>query len=128
MLPLRKFSIMASKRNLQVAEVIKRNMGMVFFQEGSYIYGDALVTVTNVKVTPDMGQSNIYLSIYNTENKTAVLQLVEQQTHKLRQALAHRIKRHVRRIPTIHFYIDETLDEMYKLNALFDNLNPSEEE
>ncbi len=116
---------MASKRNLQVAELIKRNMGTVFFNEGSYIYGDVLVTVTNVKLTPDMGQANVYLSIYNTENKEGVLKLVEQQTHKLRQQLANRIKKHVRRIPVIHFYMDETLDEMYKLNTLFDKINSS---
>ncbi|GLR19229.1 hypothetical protein GCM10007940_38450 [Portibacter lacus] len=102
-------------------------MGMVFFEEGSYIYNDALVTVTNVKLTPDMGQSNIYLSVYNTEDKNAVLELVQQHTHRLRQQLAHRIKRHVRRIPTVHFYIDETLDEMYRLNALFDGLKNEEE-
>ena len=119
---------MASKRNLQVAEIIKRNFGTVLYQEGSYIYGDALVTVTNVKLTPDQGQANIYLSIYNTKNKEAVLNLVQKQTHKLRQSLAYRIKKHVRRIPTIHFYIDEMLDEMYKLNTLFDNLGKSEEE
>ncbi len=119
---------MATKRNLQVAEVIKRNMGMVFFQEGSYIYGEALVTVTSVKVTPDMSQAKIYLSIYNTEDKNAVLALIEHQLHRLRQMLAHRIKKHVRRIPTIHFFIDDTLDEMYKLNELFDNINKSSEE
>lgn len=119
---------MASKRNLQVAEVIKRNMGMVFYQEGSYIYGEALVTVTAVKVTPDMGQAKIYLSIYNTEDKNAILTLVEHHTHRLRQILANRIKRHVRRIPTIQFFIDETLDEMYKLNELFDNLNQGKRE
>ncbi|WP_235296729.1 30S ribosome-binding factor RbfA [Portibacter marinus] len=117
---------MASKRNLQVAEIIKRNMGMVFFQEGPYIYGDALVTVTNVQVTPDMSQSKIYLSIYNTDDKNAVVEMVQQHTHRLRQLLAHRIKKHVRRIPTIHFFIDETLDEMYRLNALFDNIHEEE--
>lgn len=119
---------MASKRNLQVAETIKRNMGMVFFQEGPYIYGDALVTVTTVKLTPDMGQAKIYLSVYNTENKQAVIEMIEHHVHKLRQMLAHRIKRHVRRIPTIQFFIDETLDEMYRLNKLFDNISKSENE
>lgn len=117
---------MASKRNLQVAETIKRNMGMVFFQEGSYIYEDALVTVTNVVLTPDMSEAKIYVSIYNTEDKNGVLQLIEQHLHRLRQQLAHRIRRQVRRIPVIHFYNDDTLDEMYKLNALFDTLQEEE--
>lgn len=117
---------MASKRNLQAAELIKRNMGMVFFQEGSYIYGDALVTVTNVILTPDMGESKIYLSVYNVDDKQAVVDTISHHTHKLRQSLAQRIRKHVRRIPTIQFFIDETLDEMYRLNALFDGLKEEE--
>jgi len=117
---------MATKRNLQAAEVIKRNMGMVFFQEGGYIYGDALVTVTNVILTPDMGEAKIYLSVYNIEDKQAVVDTISNHTHKLRQSLAYRIKKHVRRIPTIQFFIDETLDEMYRLNALFDGLSQEE--
>ena len=119
---------MATKRNLQVAEIVKRNMSMVLFQEGSYIDGDALVTVTNVKVTPDMGQAKIYLSIYNTDDKDEVLDQIKKNTHKLRQALAHRIRKHVRRIPVIYFYMDDLLDEMYRLNSLFDNINKEEEE
>ena len=118
---------MASKRNLQVAEIIKRNMGMVFFQEGTYIYGEALVTVTSVVLTPDQGEAKIYLSVYNTKDKQVVVDVISNHMHRLRQQLAHRIKKHVRRIPTIQFFIDETLDEMYRLNALFDGLKPEEE-
>ncbi len=56
-----------SKRQLQVAETIKRNFGIVLQQEGSYIYGsEVLVTVTSVKLTPDFSQAKIYLSVYNT--------------------------------------------------------------
>ena len=115
---------MESKRQLQVAEIIKRNMGYVLQQEGSYIYGDEiLVTVTSVKVSPDLSQSKIYLSVYNTEGKQSVLLLIEQHQHQLKQALVQRIKKHVRRIPSLSYYLDETLDEMYRLNQLFNKLN-----
>lgn len=96
---------------------------MVLQQEGSYLYGpEPLVTVTSVKVTPDFGLAKIYLSIYNTENKQAVILQMEEEQVRLRQSLAHRIRKHVRRIPEIAFYIDDTLDEMYRVNALFDRL------
>ena len=112
-----------SKRQKQVAEVIRRNFGLVLIQEGHNIYNDALVTVTNVKVSPDFGLAKIYLSIYNTENKQEVIQLMNQQLPLLRNELARRIRRHVRKIPMIDIYEDETLDEMYRLNALFDRIN-----
>jgi ribosome-binding factor A len=114
---------MASKRQEQVAELIKRNFGVVLQQEGSYIYGDAFVTVTQVQVTPDLSQAKLYISVFNAENKQVVLQLMERELRKLKQALAFRIKKHVRRIPEIAIYLDDTLDEMYKLNEIFDNLD-----
>jgi len=114
---------MASKRQEQVAELIKRNFGVVLQQEGSYIYGDAFVTVTQVQVTPDLSQAKLYVSVFNAEDKDAVLTMMERETRKLKQSLAYRIKKHVRRIPDISIYLDDTLDEMYKLNDIFDNLD-----
>ena len=56
---------MESKRQKQVAELIKRNFGTLLQQEGAYIYGsEALVTVTSVKMSPDMSLAKIYLSVY----------------------------------------------------------------
>lgn len=114
---------MESKRQLQVAEVIRRNFGIVLQQEGSYIYGtEPLVTVTSVKITPDFSMSKIYLSVYNVEDKQTVILEMRESNYKLRQSLAYRIKKHVRRIPEIEFFLDDTLDEMYRLNQLFDRL------
>ena len=64
---------METKRQMQAAELVKRNFSLVLQQEGSYIYGvEPLVTVTGVKMSPDLGQAKIYLSVFNTENKQAV--------------------------------------------------------
>jgi len=106
-----------------VAEMIKRHFGIVLQQEGGYIYGaEPFVTVTTVKMTPDMGIARIYLSVYNIENKQAVILQMEDQYHRLKQSLAHRIRNHIRRIPELEFYLDDTLDEMYRLNSLFNKL------
>ncbi len=114
---------MESKRQLQVGELIKRNFGTVLQQKGSYIYGQAFVTVTNVRMTPDFGLAKIYVSVYNVEDKESVVKLLNDHVHPLKSALVQRIRKHVRRIPNIHFYMDETLDEMFELNQLFDRLH-----
>ena len=114
----------ASKRQLQVAELIRRNFSLVLQQEGSYIYGSkALVTVTNVIVSPDHSTSKIYLSVYNTENKQAVILQLEEEYHRLKQELAQRTRKQLRRLPDFSLFLDDTLDEMYKLNHLFDRLH-----
>jgi ribosome-binding factor A len=115
---------METKRQRQVAETIKRQFSQVLQDEGSYIYGnEPLVTVTQVKMTPDFGLAKIYLSVYNTEYKQGVIQELEEQIVRLRQILGGRVRKHMRRIPDIAFYLDDTLDEMYRLNQLFDKLH-----
>ncbi len=118
---------MESIRQKQVGELIRRNVSIILREEGSYIYGDALVTVTNVIVSPDMSQAKVYVSVYNTEEKQAVVLMIDEQITRLRQALAYRIKKHVRRIPEIFFYLDDTLDEMFRLNNLFDKLEKDDQ-
>lgn len=118
---------MESIRQKQVGEIIRRNISVILRDEGSYIYGNALVTATNVVVSPDMGQAKIYLSVYNTEEKQAVILMIEDQITRIRQGLAHRIKKHVRRIPEISFYLDDTLDEMFRLNSLFNKLEDEDQ-
>lgn len=119
---------MESKRQLQVAETIKRNFGQVLQSEGAYIYGtEPFVTVTSVKMSPDMSIAKIYLSVYNIEDKQNVILQMEEDYLRLRGALAHRIKRHVRRIPEVQFYLDDTLDEMWRLNQLFDKIEDEDE-
>ena len=112
---------MESKRQRQTGETIRRHFGVVLQQEGSYIYGvGPFVTVTKVFVTPDISQAKIYLSVFNVEDKQAVIDKVTESTHSLKKSLVHRIRKHVRRMPEIAFYNDETLDEMYKVNDLLD--------
>ena len=120
---------METKKQKQVGEIVRRHFGSVLFQEGSYIYGNALVTVTTVKMSPDLGIAKIYLSIYNTDNKQEVMLMLQENLVRLRQGLAQRIKKQVRRIPRISFFIDDTVDEMYRVENLLNNIEiPDEEE
>jgi len=114
---------METKRQKQTAEVIRGHLGNVMMMEGSYIFGVALVTITAVKVTPDMSESKIYLSVYNAKDKDQVLDAIRKNTTILKRNLASRIRKHVRRIPKIHFYLDETLDEVSRLDKLIAGLN-----
>ncbi len=113
---------METKRQRQVAELVRRNFGPILQQQGSYIYGDAFVTVTHAKLTPDMGMAKIYLSVYNTENKQAVILNLQEHLPLLKSELSRRIRKHVRRIPSIEIYLDDTLDEIDRVDRLFDNL------
>ena len=118
-----------TKRMLQVGEMIRRNFGTVLQQEGSYIYGtEPFVTVTNVKMSPDLGIAKVYISIYNIDDKYNVILSMESEMERLRSSLYHRIRKQMRRMPLLQFYQDDTLDEMAKLNEVFDKINGSKDE
>lgn len=119
---------METKRQRQVAELVKRNFSIVLQEQGVYIYGSQpLVTVTEVKMSSDMGLAKIYLSVWNTDNKQAVLLQLEEEYPRLRSALGTRLRRHVRRIPNIALYEDETIDEMYRVESLFERLHEEDQ-
>ncbi len=114
---------MESKRQKQIGELIKRNFSLFLQDEGRYIYGNTvLVTVTDVKITPDFANAKIYLSIYNTENKQEPILEMRESYPRIKQVMASRLKSHMRRIPEFDFFIDETIDEMYRVQALFERL------
>lgn len=112
-----------SKRQRQVAELMKRNISLVLQEEGAYIYGrEVLVTVTSTKMTPDLALAKIYISVFNTEDKQSILLMLEAEKTRLRQIVAKRIRMQVRIIPNIEFFADDTLDEMYRVDAMFHKL------
>ena len=96
---------------------------MVLQQEGSYVYGtEPLVTVMDVQVSPDLSVGKVYLSIWNTENKQAVLLQMEEEHQRLKNSLAQRVRKQLRRLPELAYFIDDTLDEMQKVDGMFDDL------
>ncbi len=119
---------MASIRQQQVASVIQREFSVVLQQEGTYVYGiEPLVTVTNVIVTPDLSEARIYLSIFNVLDKQTVLLELQEHIQRLRQLLASRIRKRVRRVPRIALFYDDTLDEMERIDAIFKKIKEDKE-
>ncbi len=115
---------MYSKTQLQTAELIKRNFSDVLRDQGVYIYGtEPLVTITEVIMSPDLGHAKLYLSVYNTDEKDTVIFEINQSLSELRKEMSKKIRNRVRRIPELDVYLDETLDQVDKLDQIFDKIN-----
>ena len=127
---------METKRQAQVAELIKRNFSLVLQQDGINIYGnEVLVTVTNVKMSPDLSLARIYISVFGTENKQEPILLLREELVRLRQALAHRVRKLMKSVPEITLFLDDTIDEMYRIDGMMQRLetdgqmgNPDEDD
>lgn len=115
---------MESIRQKQIGELIRRYFGMILTEEGSNIYGRGkLVTVTAVKMTPDLLVAKIYISVYGTEYKQEVILELEDNLSRLRQALASKAGKQMRRMPELEFFLDDTVDEMYRVDELLNRVN-----
>ena len=113
---------MESKRQKQISELIRRQFSSVLMEEGTYIFDKAMVTVIRVTISPDLLNARVYLSIFNTENKPAVLLAMEENAMRLRHALANKVGKQLRRMPDLHFFLDESLDEFFKMDQLLKKL------
>ncbi|MBL7816390.1 MAG: ribosome-binding factor A [Saprospiraceae bacterium] len=114
---------MESKRQKQVAELIRRNFSYVMQEEAPNICGyGVMITVAHVRMSPDLNLARIYLSVFGTENKQEPILMLQEELVSLRSKLAQRIKKQVRNIPDVHIYLDDTVDEMYRVDALLKQL------
>ena len=124
---------METKRQKQINELLRRQFSMVLIDEGTYIYDRAMVTVTRCVVSPDLQSAKVYLSVFNTENKMEVMAAMDENIHQLRHALASKVGKQLRKIPELKFFLDETLDEFFRMDQILnklraDNQMGSEEE
>lgn len=112
------------KRQKQVGGLIQEEINAVFQRMGlSFIHG-TMVSVSSVKVTPDLLEARIYLSIFKTgnpeeQNSKAVIDKIEDRHWEIKKELASRIKNQLRRIPELKFFLDDTLDHVFKMEELF---------
>lgn len=121
---------MESKRQQKFARLIQKDLADIFQREVKDIFKTHFVTITHVKVTPDLGIAYVYLSILAASDKQAVVDIAEDNNKMIRQVLARKIKNQVRAIPELRFFLDDTSDYVQKMDELFDNLDipPSNEE
>jgi len=115
------------KRQRQVAGVIQEEMNDIFRRLGlNMIYG-GMVSISSVKVTPDLLEARIYLSLYKIEDTKAAMKKIEDRSREIKKELAERVKHQLRRIPVVHYFQDDTLDHAFKMDELLKQISIDEE-
>jgi len=108
-----------SKRQKQVARLIQEEMSAILLKEGLNMVQGGMVSVSNVKVTPDLLEARIYLSFFKIDNPQALLEIFKEKTGELRGILGNKLRHQLRRIPQLQFIIDDTLDHVFRMEELF---------
>ncbi len=109
----------------KVSSLIKEELSLIFLhrvQDPKL----SIITITNVKMSPDLRHSKIYLSVYDKEKRTQVLERVNEIKGLIRSQLAGKIQ--IRFVPELHFFIDDTLDYVEKMEGLFKKIHENDNE
>lgn len=107
------------KRQKQVAAVLQDELNEIFRRLNLTMIDGGMVSIASVKVTPDLLEARIYLSFFQVPQIEAAMKKIDAKSWEIKKELSDRIKHHVRRIPVLHFYLDDTLDYVFKMEQVF---------
>ncbi len=109
---------MDSIRQNKVNSLLQQEMAEVMQGHNRQLLPGGLITVTAVRISPDLGLAKVYLSLFPVKDKQTVLQHVRDMGHRLRGELGHRVGKQLRIIPELNFYIDDSLDRTEEIENL----------
>ncbi|HSZ26429.1 MAG TPA: ribosome-binding factor A [Cytophagaceae bacterium] len=113
---------MESTRQQKYGKLIQKELSDIFLHDTKGLFGKAFITVTTVRVTPDLGIAKVYISFMMVEDKKAMLDMIILQTKPIRKMLGNKINKQVRVIPALLFYLDDSTDYANKMNEIFSKI------
>ena len=116
------------KRQRQVAGALQEELNDIFRRLGLGMIDGGMVSISSVKVTPDLLEARIYLSLFQVKDAKGVMKNIESRAWEIKKELADRVKHQLRRIPVLHFYHDDTLDYVFKMEEIFKEINKNKKE
>jgi ribosome-binding factor A len=109
---------MESLRQQKVNKLLAKELAEIFRSEARSLFGGGFITVTTVRVSPDLSSAKVYLSIMATKDRQAIFKLVESQNKVIRKQLGLIVGKQLRIVPELMFFIDDSLDYAMKIEEL----------
>lgn len=107
-----------STRQLKVAREIQKDLAEILRSKGMAAFQGAMVTVSEVRVSPDLALAKAYVSIFPSEKSAAVMGILNDNIRTYRGELGNLVRKQLRIVPEIAFYLDATLDYAEHLEEL----------
>lgn len=106
------------KRQRQIAGLLNEEMNQIFQRLGLTMLQGGMVSISDVKVTPDLLEARFYLSFFQVKDVPAALKRIEEKQHEIKKELAGRVRHQLRNIPVLKFFVDDTLDHVFRMEEL----------
>ena len=107
-----------STRQQKVARQVQKDLAEIIRARGMAAYDGAMITVSGVKITPDLALAKVYVSIFPSSKAEAVMHQLEDETPYLRGELGRRVAKQLRIVPELNFYLDDSLDYVEHIDEL----------
>ncbi|MCX6315682.1 MAG: 30S ribosome-binding factor RbfA [Bacteroidetes bacterium] len=107
------------KRQKQIAGLLNEEVNGIFQRLGLSMIDGGMVSISSVKVTPDLLEARFYLSLFQVKDTDAAIKKIEDRHHDIKKELAARVRHQLRSIPVLKFFKDDTLDHVFKMEELF---------
>ena len=99
-----------STRQLKVARQLQRDLAEIIRSRGMAAFGGAMLTVSEVRISPDLSIAKVYVSIFPSEKQKEVMETLEQEKKSIRGELGRQVAKQLRVVPELDFYLDTSLD------------------
>lgn len=113
---------MESKRQQKVGRQIQKDLGEIFQKDMQHLTNGSFVTITAVRVSPDLSIARAYISVLPENKKTLLLDSIIENTRSIRAKLGERVRHQLRIVPHLQFYLDDTAEYAAKMDLLFSDL------
>lgn len=117
-----------SKRQQKISRLIQRELGDIFQKDTKGYFGDALISVTQVRISPDLSMARVYLSLMMVQDKDSFIEDLEERKGLVRRILGQRIGKNVRIVPDLHFYLDDSAEYADHIEKILKDLHIPPEE
>lgn len=111
------------KRQKQIAGLLNEEMNTIFQKLGLSMIDGGMVSISSVKVTPDLLEARFYLSFFQVKDVKTALKKIEDRHHEIKKELAAKVRHQLRNIPVLKFFQDDTLDHVFRMEELFKQIN-----
>ena len=116
-----------TKRQKQVAGLLNEELNDIFRRMGLTMMDGGMISISNVKITPDLFEARVYLSMFQVKDTQAALHKFEEKYKEIRKELGNRVRHQLRSIPELKFFIDDTLDYVFKMEELFEKIKKEDD-
>lgn len=109
---------MSTTRQHKVSRLLQKELGDYFQKQGSAIAEGKMITVTVVRISPDLGLARVYLSIFPGDKAAESIQAISDKAGLVRSELGKKLRNQLRHIPEFAFFLDDSLDYIDRIDDL----------